>query len=57
MTAWAAILAATTAVTGYFGQNIPFPGSGEPAGFVASSAVLVLSVGGLYAFFKNKRWL
>ena len=57
LTAWAAILAATTAVTGYFGQNIPFPGSGEPAGFIASTAVLVLSVGGLYAFFKNKRWL
>ena len=57
LTAWAAILAATTAITGYFGQNIPFPGSGEPAGVVTSTALLVLSVGGLYAFFRRKGWL
>lgn len=57
LTAWAAILAATTAITGYFGQNIPFPGSGETAGVVTSTALLVLSVGGLYAFFRRKGWL
>lgn len=57
LTAWAAILAVTTAVTGYFGQNIPFPGSGEPAGFAASTAMLVVSVGGLYLFFKRRHWL
>jgi magnesium transporter len=57
LTAWAAILAATTAVTGYFGQNIPFPGSGERSGFLASTALLVGSVAGLYAFFKRKGWL
>lgn len=57
LTAYAAILAATTAITGYFGQNIPFPGSGEPEGVVTSTALLVLSVGGLYAFFRRKGWL
>ena len=57
LTAWAAILAVTTAVTGYFGQNIPFPGFGEPAGFLGSTVVLLVSVGGLYLFFKRKRWL
>ena len=57
LTAYAAILAATTAITGYFGQNIPFPGSGEQSGFLGSTLLLVVCVGGLYAFFKKKRWL
>jgi len=57
LTAWAAILAATTAVTGYFGQNIPYPGIQEPAGFWASTVLLVVSVGGLYVYFKRKGWL
>ncbi len=57
LTAYAAILAATTAVTGYFGQNVPFPGSQERSGFVASTLLLVGSVVGLYAFFKRKGWL
>ncbi|MCW2614607.1 MAG: CorA-like magnesium transport protein [Frankiales bacterium] len=57
LTAYAAILAATTAVTGYFGQNVPFPGSQEPGGFVTSTVLLVLSVVGLYAFFKRRGWL
>jgi magnesium transporter len=57
LTAWAAILAATTAITGYFGQNIPFPGTGERSGFYASTLLLVVSVVGLYAYFKRKGWL
>ena len=57
LTAWAAILAATTAITGYFGQNIPFPGSGERGGFLASTVLLVAAVGGLYAYFRRKGWL
>jgi len=57
LTAWAAILAVTTAVTGYFGQNIPYPGTEEPAGFWASTALLVGSVGGLFWYFRRKGWL
>ena len=57
LTAWAAILAVTTAVTGFFGQNIPYPGIEETSGFVASSVLLVGSVGGLYVYFKRKGWL
>src|SRR6202000_718649 len=29
LTSWAAIIAVPTAVTGYFGQNVPYPGLGE----------------------------
>jgi magnesium transporter len=57
LTAYAAILAATTAITGFFGQNVPFPGFGHASGFVASVVLLVLSAGGLYVYFKHKRWL
>ena len=57
LTAYAAILAVTTAVTGYFGQNVPFPGSGRTSGFVGSTVLLVVSVAGLVAFFKRKGWL
>ena len=57
LTAWAAILAVTTAITGYFGQNVPFPGSQETGGFLASTVLLVVSVLGLFVFFRRKGWL
>ncbi len=57
LTAYAAILAVTTAFTGYFGQNVPFPGAEQTSGFVASTVLLVGSVVLLYAFFKRKGWL
>lgn len=57
LTAWAAVLAVTTAITGYFGQNIPYPGIEEQSGFWASTVLLVASTLGLYAYFKRKGWL
>ncbi len=57
LTAWAAILAVTTAITGYFGQNIPYPGIEQRSGFLASTVLLVVSVGALVAYFKRKGWL
>lgn len=57
LTAYAAVLAVTTAITGYYGQNIPYPGLGERSGFVASTVLLVISVGGLVLYFKRKGWL
>ncbi|MCW2716176.1 MAG: CorA-like magnesium transport protein [Frankiales bacterium] len=57
LTAYAAILAATTAVTGYFGQNVPFPGSQQTSGFIASTVLLIGSVVGLFVFFRRKGWL
>ena len=57
VTGWAAVIAVPTAVTGFYGQNVPYPGNGAPSGFWASTvAILVLSVG-LYALFKKKDWL
>ena len=39
LSAWAAVIAVPTAVTGYFGQNVPYPGYDSTAGFVVSSVV------------------
>jgi len=57
VTSWAAIIAVPTAVTGYYGQNIPFPGFGHPAGFVSSAILIVVLSVGLYLTFKRKDWL
>jgi magnesium transporter len=57
LTAWAAIIAVPTAITGYFGQNVPYPGFGHPLGFWLSVASIALAAGGLYWLFKRKDWL
>jgi hypothetical protein len=36
VTSWAAIIAVPTAVTGYYGMNVPYPGFARQSGFVAS---------------------
>jgi magnesium transporter len=46
-----------TAITGFYGQNVPYPGFGTPGGFLASSVLIVVLSGGLYATFKRKDWL
>src|SRR5205823_13012503 len=47
LTGWAAIIAVPTAVTGYYGQNVLYPGINTLWGFVASAAIIVLCVAGL----------
>ncbi|GLW95213.1 magnesium transporter CorA family protein [Actinokineospora globicatena] len=57
VTGWAAIIAVPTAITGFYGQNVPYPGNGEPWGFWVSTTV-ILGLGiWLYAMFKRKDWL
>jgi magnesium transporter len=57
LTAWAAILAVTTAITGFYGQNVPYPGYQSASGWVTSAVLLVASTVGLWAWFKRKHWL
>jgi magnesium transporter len=57
VTSWAAIIAVPTAVTGFYGQNIPYPGYGKFWGFVVSTTVTVVLAVGLYATFRRKDWL
>jgi len=57
VTSWAAIIAVPTAITGFYGQNIPFPGFAEPWGFWFSSLAIVAISFGLYFTFKRQDWL
>jgi magnesium transporter len=57
VTSWAAIIAVPTAITGFYGQNVPYPGSGQPWGFWVSSVVIVVVGVGLYGMFKRRDWL
>jgi magnesium transporter len=57
LTAWAAIVAVPTAVTGYFGQNLNFPGYGTGKGFLVSLTLIVVLCLGLYVLFRRKGWL
>jgi magnesium transporter len=57
VTGWAAVIAVPTAITGFYGQNIPYPGFAQPWGFWFSSAAICLLSVGLYASFKRRDWL
>ncbi|KQQ27856.1 MULTISPECIES: magnesium transporter CorA family protein [unclassified Frondihabitans] len=57
VTSWAAIIAVPTAITGYFGQNVPFPGFGHEGGVIFSSIAIVAVSLTLYASFKRRDWL
>jgi magnesium transporter len=57
VTSWAAIIAVPTAVTGFYGQNIPFPGFQKTSGFIVSSVLIALLSVALYVSFKKRDWL
>jgi magnesium transporter len=57
VSSWAAIIAVPALITGYYGMNVPFPGSGADSGVIASTALIIgLSVG-LYLIFRRRDWL
>ncbi len=57
VTSWAAIIAVPTAITGFYGQNVPYPGFAHYSGFVTSTVAIVLLSGGLYVVFRRWGWL
>ncbi len=57
VTSWAAIIAVPTAITGFYGQNVPYPGFSAHWGFWFSSALIVVMSVGLYLAFKSRDWL
>ncbi|GAA4392475.1 magnesium transporter CorA family protein [Tsukamurella soli] len=57
LTGWAGIIAVPTLITGYFGQNVPFPGDGKPAGFWFSLILMIVLVVALYVSFRRRNWL
>ena len=57
LAAWAAIIAVPTAVTGFYGQNVPYPGFSQHWGFIVSAVVIVVLSGGLYVLLRRRGWL
>jgi magnesium transporter len=54
---WAAIIAVPTAITGFYGQNLPYPGFGTAWGVLASTGLIAILSTLLYVIFKRKDWL
>lgn len=57
VTSWAAIIAVPTLITGYYGMNVPYPGSGETSGVIMSALLIVVLSSGLFVLFRRKDWL
>ncbi|MGC5009533.1 magnesium transporter CorA family protein [Streptosporangium sp. DT93] len=57
ITSWAAIIAVPTMITGYYGQNVPYPGYGHSIGFWTSTILIVVGTVLLYRAFQKRNWL
>ncbi|MER6618510.1 magnesium transporter CorA family protein [Streptomyces xantholiticus] len=57
LTGWAGIIAVPTAVTGWFGMNVTYPGINTVSGFLTSTVVIGLLVLVLYLLFKRRNWI
>jgi magnesium transporter len=57
VTSWAAIIAVPTAITGFYGQNVPYPGFSEHWGFWFSTVLIVVLSGTLYWAFRRSDWI
>jgi magnesium transporter len=57
LTGWAAIIAVPTAITGFYGQNVPYPGFGTVAGFLVSTSVILVLMVLLFVLFRRRDWL
>lgn len=57
LAAWAAIIAVPTAITGWFGQNVPYPGYETQAGLWLSTGLIVILVAVLFVAFRKRGWL
>ncbi|MEV6237237.1 magnesium transporter CorA family protein [Lentzea sp. NPDC051838] len=57
VTSWAAIIAVPTAISGYYGMNVPYPGFSQPWGVWASTLGIFGLSFLLYLMFKRRDWL
>lgn len=57
LAAWAAIIAVPTAITGWFGQNVPYFGFDQPWGVWLSLGSIVACSVVLYVLFRRRDWL
>jgi magnesium transporter len=57
VSSWAAIVAVPALITGYYGMNVPYPGSGRATGVIISTLLMGVVSAGLYLIFRRKDWL
>ena len=57
VTSWAAIVAVPTLITGYYGMNVPYPGSGQQWGALTAVGLVVVLSAFLYVLFRRREWL
>lgn len=57
VTGWAAIIAVPTLITGFYGQNLPYPGFDHLSGFYTSSGLIVGGAAVLYFVFRRNDWV
>jgi len=57
LASWAAIIAVPTAVTGFYGQNVSFPGFGHYSGSITSVVAMVVFTIGVYVLLRRRHWL
>jgi magnesium transporter len=57
LASWAAIIAVPTAVTGFYGQNVPVPGLGQHWGAVTSIVVMIVLAVGVYLMLRRRHWV
>lgn len=57
LTGWAAIIAVPTLITGWFGQNVYYPGANAPSGLVASTVMILVLALPLWWFFRKRAWI
>jgi len=57
LTGWAAIIAVPTLVTGWYGQNVPYPGFSQVSGVVTSALLSVITSVVLYVMFRRRGWI
>ena len=57
VSSWAAIIAVPALITGYYGMNVPYPGSGDRVGVLASTGLMIAACVALYYTFRRYDWL
>jgi magnesium transporter len=57
LTSYTALIAIPTAVTGFYGQNVPYPGFGRHSGYLTSLAIIIVLCSVLVVIFRRKDWL
>jgi magnesium transporter len=54
---WAAVISVPTLVTGWFGMNVPYPGSGTGWGLALATALVIVPAAALGILLRRARWI